>query len=739
MSTTTNGIDLAGTGAAYIRISDDRQDTTRQYDSIHAFEKRHGVTIAQHLWFCDPGYARDTADSRPKFQQLIRLAEDGKVRWIVIDALDRFGTKSTRQQGHYLYRLAEAGCKLYDIAGREWTSEDDATELSAWVAGKQSVREQKDKSHRALSVKPARARAGRWQGGVPGPGFDLGCFLRGSKEELWRCVWDGFQKRRKVYPDGRPEEPFNGRKCSPKFEEGQELRLIPTRDRHTLEAVRSVFERYATESLECTDLAHFLNDRNIRNANGGLIRDHHILRMLQDPSYIGHPCYNRRSMAKFHQLRKGQAPVPVSNLARKETRHAKEDWIQSDERLYDPLVDEATWDAVQRKLAQRKARPKAPRKPEEFLQGLVYCAGCGREMYVRQLKSPKSGKCRDGFRGTRYQFYCSSYQSHWRNLRDDTPPCGRNPVLQDVIEPYLTRWLEESSTRLDLMTRDDGAGRQNAETESHRAAFAEGVKRLEAYLAEHHPVEYAAIIDEMDREARDQEQWQKDAGGDGPSSSPGPFLAGVPDLVAIHERHRHDRLKVEIGGTLVQRCLNVYRARVDEKAVRAELQKLRAEQARRVDEWRDLPDVKSVRDEVAAQMIKLDRRITALERQGSGLVELLETHWRELCDLQRRLHVAAEELAGERDHRRLAECLRSCIRRISLRFRAVAKGPPGKAHSELDSVTIEPVEGEAVTYPAENAHYGTPAVVRAGSRHSSGPCRSAPARPLPSTKPGPRP
>jgi hypothetical protein len=74
-------------------------------------------------------------DRPPSFQEMIRFTEQGRLKWIVVDRLDRFGWKSTKQLFGFLSRLEDAGCRLYDVDGQEWTSEDDSTELQAWVAG----------------------------------------------------------------------------------------------------------------------------------------------------------------------------------------------------------------------------------------------------------------------------------------------------------------------------------------------------------------------------------------------------------------------------------------------------------------------------------------------------------------------------------------------------------------------------------------------------------------------------
>src|SRR5215471_3652798 len=102
--TNGNGLDLSGAGAAYVRVSDDQQDTQRQYDAIRAFEQRHGVSIPRSYRFEDEGWARDTADRRPDFQRLMQLAEASRIQWIVVDRLDRFGMKTAKQLFAYLYR-----------------------------------------------------------------------------------------------------------------------------------------------------------------------------------------------------------------------------------------------------------------------------------------------------------------------------------------------------------------------------------------------------------------------------------------------------------------------------------------------------------------------------------------------------------------------------------------------------------------------------------------------------------
>src|SRR5262249_10357608 len=154
---------------------------------------------------------------------------------------------------------------------------------TAVVEGEKSRGEQTNLSHRVLGAKAIYARDGEWQGGPGRLGFDVACYREGSNEELWRVVNEGPGKRLKVYPDGHAER-FDGKNNFPAFQwEYEVLRIAPSRDKDKLEAVVSVFKRYATESIGLTTLAHHLNGLGYRNAGGGYFTHPQIEEMLKDP------------------------------------------------------------------------------------------------------------------------------------------------------------------------------------------------------------------------------------------------------------------------------------------------------------------------------------------------------------------------------------------------------------------------------------------------------------------------
>lgn len=494
---------FAGVGAAYVRVSDDQQETARQYAALQSFEKRAGVTIQKQHWFEDQGWARDTADRRPDFQRLLKLAEQGTINWIVVADLDRFGVKNPKQLIAYLYRLEEARCRLFDSSGREWTGEDVAQTIVAVVEGEKSKGEQIKLSGRVLGGKVVRARRGEWQGGPVRLGFDVACYSRTENKELWRVVTEARDKRLKVYPDGTTQR-YDGKGNFPSFQkEGPEyLRLVPTRDKAKLKAAVSVFERYASESITTTALARYLNELGFRNGMGGYFQPNHIEGMLRDPVYLGYYCWNKRHFGKFNRFTGDQVTLEY-NYSEQGSENAPEDWVQS-ERLFAPLVDQRTWSKVQEKFANTGKRGKAPISPKLYLSGLVVCGNCGARMVAGPVRKPRSKTRKDGTSGERYEYFCGTYHKAAREKRVGECQCLRNGIFHDVLEGYVERWLVESGKRLSLLT--DGLGNADLirplqrEQDSHFDKLLENIDRLADYLAKHHAAEYTEVVERYNRE-----------------------------------------------------------------------------------------------------------------------------------------------------------------------------------------------------------------------------------------------
>jgi DNA invertase Pin-like site-specific DNA recombinase len=702
MSThSTTDLDLRGDGAAYVRVSDDQQDTERQYAALRAFEKRHGVTIPKQHWFKDEGWARDTADRRPDFQRLMKLAEAGVVKWIVVSERDRFGTTDADEFVYYRYRLRRWGCRLFDAAGTDWTRKDIATVITAVVEGEKSEQEQHGISKRTLGGKAAKARAGEWQGGPVRLGFDVVCFQRETDRELWRVVFEGRARRLKVYPDGHTER-FDGEANFPKFQPATEvLRVAPSRDKTKIAAAVSVFERFAAESISFTALAHYLNELGYRNSYGGLFQGHHVESMLEDPVYIGYYSWNKRHFGKFHRWANGQAVLEL-NYDEKGSRNAGPDWVQS-RRLFDPLVSQPTWSAVQSNLAERPRRTNAPRSAALYLAGLVYCGNCGGRMVAGPVRRT-SGKLRkDGHTGDRHEFCCGTYFKAVREGRRRDCKCLRNGVFQDTLEDYIGRYLDETGQRLQLLTGGLDAGNLGGRLEADELgawrAFVAGIDRLTGYLAEHHPADYDALLRaDQDRHAEADSAVQGSADASRPDQ-PRPSLAdllGEQGRRAL-EQGAHGPAQPSCVSAFLADCLDCYRALFDPRALEAELASLRQEHDRLVDGWADLP-TKRAKETASSRLAALDARLGELEREKQDAAAAVEQQVRDLYSLQTAVAAARQALAdatGERALRQRAGALQAVIQRIECTFTATGQhgGGWGKKSARLATVTIYPVGG----------------------------------------------
>jgi site-specific DNA recombinase len=222
MDQSPSKIDLTANGAVYLRVSTDKQDAERQRRSTSEWSGRHDV---KPKVFEDIGWARDEADIRPEFQRLMQSVEARRISWIVVDALDRFGTKNKHQFISYIYRLQEAGCKLYTIDDKEWTKEDLITLLEAAFAAENSEKELRGKSERVLEGMREHAKEGMWVGGRVPYGMDVVAFRRlpSGLHEQWRVQIVGKRLRVKIGPNGVKKD-YAGENNFPSTEADEVLR-----------------------------------------------------------------------------------------------------------------------------------------------------------------------------------------------------------------------------------------------------------------------------------------------------------------------------------------------------------------------------------------------------------------------------------------------------------------------------------------------------------------------------------
>jgi hypothetical protein len=322
-------------------------------------------------------------------------------------------------------------------------------------------------------------------------------------------------------------------------------------------------------------------------------------------------------------------------------------------------------------------------------------------MYAGQARKPKTMR-RDGTTGERCHYFCSTYHTAAVDKRLPACPCLRNLVHQHEVEPFLQRWLDETGTRLELLTSGLDASNLTTRlaTQDSEAwvAFTRGVARLAAYLLQHHAAEYASICEDLAAQALAAPTGRSPARGERLSDHLGSAA------VAAWERHKSDPSR---PGGFVDAILASYRAHFDPAAVAAEIEKLDAEHTTLTHRYADLPTPRA-KEKAKAELTALEGRIEELESQQADAADTVEGHWRQMLDLQHAIAEAKQAMAaeaGERHLRMRAKALSAVIRRIDCTFTATGKtgGGPGNSNAKLMGVTITPSDGEAITYRAGNA------------------------------------
>ncbi|MDA8205730.1 MAG: recombinase family protein [Thermaerobacter sp.] len=240
-----------------------------------------------------------------------------------------------------------------------------------------------------------------------------------------------------------------------------ELEPDPTTAVH----VRDIFAR-AAKGEGPANLAHYLQDRGIPAPRGDIWYARIVWGILRSPIYRG--------------------------LARMggETREAP----------HPALVDEETWDAVQRHMAQRAMGPRKDR-PEFLVDGLLSCHECGE--YIRGYKARNEGlkpaKYDDPVGRYRYYYVCARKrrQIHNRPLRAEQAPCHsrmwRQKGIDQQVDDAIRSWHTDPDV-LDAALAEE-FGTAPAPTDDPRIALEAELKALQGRIQRWYDAYESGAID----------------------------------------------------------------------------------------------------------------------------------------------------------------------------------------------------------------------------------------------------
>jgi len=186
--------------------------------------------------------------------------------------------------------------------------------------------------------------------------------------------------------------------------------------------VERVFLWYTQEHLSLGALAQRLNQQAIPSPEGHQWRASTLGRLLRQPAYTGTAYYNRRQADYSGVGQPRRQGRGILRFPRYALRPATE-WIAVS---VPPLVDEATWQAAQERLAMNARFAQRNSRRTYLLRGLLVCGICGHTL---------QGRTQNGI----VYYTCTHGGIH-------CPP-GLPPhtctVRGDVVEPLLWQTLAE--------------------------------------------------------------------------------------------------------------------------------------------------------------------------------------------------------------------------------------------------------------------------------------------------------
>jgi DNA invertase Pin-like site-specific DNA recombinase len=336
---------------AYYRKSneDDGGSVEQQQKWAHAAAPAQGIEIVAE--FTDQARKGHETASRTAFLDMLAYCQQRAKKGSPVEAVmcwhsNRFSRSDSHETGFYLWSFRQAGVRRMYTA-RGWTDFDRMEDrilqgIEQDAANHRNVVQLAQDSTRG---REAGARADRWMGG-PVP--------HGYRPEM-----------EKVTKKGRTR--------------WVTARLVLGADADA-GVVRRLFLDYATTPAGLRCLAQRLNAAGVPSPRGGRWGLKTVKKIIENPAYLGRLVWGRQAEGKFFGVVNGEI-VPLSGPQRNRP-NPPSSWIYAPQQTHEPLVDIATWEKCQAKLARRK-KERQPRLGCYALSGLVRCGHCGEKMVAR--------------------------------------------------------------------------------------------------------------------------------------------------------------------------------------------------------------------------------------------------------------------------------------------------------------------------------------------------------------------
>ena len=356
-------------------LQGDSNSIRNQKAILEKYAKEHGYSNIR--FYIDDGYS-GTNFNRPGFQELLKDIDAGRVGTVIVKDMSRLG-RDYLKVGYYT-EVYFSECGVHFIAVNDGVDNQSGTDsdftpfrniINEWYA--------KDTSKKVRAVFKAKGNAGKHLCTCPPYGY--------KKDEQDKQKWLADEEAAQVV-----KEIFS--LCMRGYGPTQIARILTERKIDT----PTVHNR--KHGLPATSL--LMQSPNIWNTEA-------VKHILENLSYCGHT-------VNFTTKKR-------SYKCKKKVRLPREEWVIF-KNTHEAIIDEDTYETVQR-IRQAKRRPTRMGEMSVF-SGLVYCADCGKKMYLCRCSKSKQ----------KDYFNCSTYRKKTKHL------CTSHQITVEAVEHLVLTDLQ---------------------------------------------------------------------------------------------------------------------------------------------------------------------------------------------------------------------------------------------------------------------------------------------------------
>ena len=369
--------------ALYCRLScdDDLQGDSNSIRNQKMLLKQYADEhrLRNVKFYVDDGYSGSNFD-RPDFQRMIRDIDEGKVSAVIVKDMSRFGRDHILVGYYTKYYFAEADVRfiaVYDQVDSELNPDDDITPFKNILNEMYA----KDCSKKIKAVMKAKGNAGKHLVTHPPLGYkkDL------NDKEKWVIDERGAETVREIFS-----------LCINGYGPTQIARILTERK---VDTPVVYFHKHGLPTpSKIRDGSEIWDQKSVAG-------------ILENLEYTGCTVNFKTYKKSYKSKKRIEAP--------------KEDRLVF-ENTQEAIIDRQTFDTVQ-KIRQCKRRP-TPMGEMNALSGMLYCADCGKRMYLCRCTTMKQAE----------YFNCSSYRKALKRT------CTSHQITVKAVETLLLEDLRRT-------------------------------------------------------------------------------------------------------------------------------------------------------------------------------------------------------------------------------------------------------------------------------------------------------